>query len=162
MNVRSFRWLWSGTIGVLLVIAAIQPRHAQAASQSVSVANYDFSPIGLVRGQTVRVNLSLVRNIPPGPCRILIYNAAGRAVGDTGVFQLPAVQRTLSFDFDWAKLGGSGEGGRLEVRPVLKVEFDGLFPPDPCRTDTEIVDNSTGATLLFQQQPLADFLPAVQ
>jgi hypothetical protein len=123
--------------------------------------SYSFAPLGVIGGQTVRVNVSNPRDYPPDPCVVVVYDAEGKVVAESPTFLLPAVQKTAFFDFPYSTLGASAaNAARAEVRAVLKIQTSRDEPPDPC-ISTELVDQASGGTLVVVPSGILQ-LPAVQ
>ena len=113
----------------------------------------------------LRVSVANPHQLPPGPIRILLFDAQGNAVGDSGEFVLPAAQ-TQWFDFSWGKIAGTGDGGavgelgtgRIQVRAVVLVSNKNGLPPDICRPGVELVNEETGHTFNSTNPPEPDRL----
>lgn len=119
-----------------------------------------YGMIGIVPGETLRLNVSNVPlaspGVPPDPCRVELT-----FVDDAGTPLLPAVQRTLA-PGESAHLDLNGDDlfppsnveilRRAEVRPVIRILLNSTgiaaIPPGPCVSTIEILDNATGRTLL--------------
>ena len=118
-----------------------------------------FGMAGITAGQTLRFNVSNVqlppaRGFPPGPCRVELtfFDGAGNQL-------VPAVQTTLAPGVS-THLDLRGDDvtnrdfPRREVRPAFRFinnsagGNDSAFPPGPCVSSMEIIDNLTGKTLL--------------
>jgi hypothetical protein len=89
---------------------------------------------------------------------MFIVTNTGRGAGDSGPFQLPAVQKTADFTIDRGSIRAGDGSVRIQVRAIINVEFDGDFPADPVRCGVEVFDNTTGETKVFQGQPLPQVL----
>ena len=118
-----------------------------------------FGMVGITAGQTLRFNVSNaqlppIRGFPPGPCRVelTIFDGAGNLL-------LPAVRTTLApgvsthLDLRGDDVTNS-DHPRQEVRPVFRflddsaAGNDSAFPPGPCVSSIEIIDNLTGKPVL--------------
>jgi hypothetical protein len=124
-----------------------------------------FLMVGITPGQTLRLNVvNLItagdRQIPPGPCRVVLSfrDAAGHVIDDANG---QPIRRTVELqagesaflDLNGDQLGGVGTNllTRLEVRPFVRVVFQtdpGNLPP-PCRANAEVFDNLTLRTSLM-------------
>jgi hypothetical protein len=122
-----------------------------------------FGLIGISINETLQFNVSNIsgatRTAPPDPCSVEIT-----FVDATGAELLPAVQTTLapgqstSVDLNGADLLGNVTGTdsislplRTEVRPVFRIiptDTTRPFPPNPCISTIELIDDQTGNTLL--------------
>jgi hypothetical protein len=136
-----------------------------------------FGLIGLTASETLRLNVSNItaagpQKSPPDPCKVEITFLDG-----AGVELLPAVQITLkpgtstSVDLNGADITRGVTGvdstnavvlSRVEVHPVIKIipnARDAQFPPGPCVSTIELIDNQTGRTFLTSgpQKPGAIF-----
>src|SRR5262245_4082794 len=156
-------------------LAAMVGGSAIARSQDTGAptrVRYAFQSVGLVHGQTIRVGVSSLRDSnppepdsnppdpdtnPPDPdtnppepdrVRIVLLDAAGAVVADSGVHELPAGP-TRTSDVPRARLSRFGEaGGRVQVRVVVIVTNPNGLPVDPCRPGVELVSTATGRTTL--------------
>ena len=117
--------------------------------------------IGIVRGQSIRINASNIApadpNLPPDPCRVrlafmdadgsvLTNPRTGEAVGRTVTLQR-GQSTFLHLDGDEFFTGDTAPG-RLELRPVFRsVSLNSnALPPDPCVPSVEVIDNATSQT----------------
>jgi hypothetical protein len=104
---------------------------------------------------TLSVSESEARN---GQARgfLVVYDGTGDIIFRSSELAVPAGQ-FRSFDFNPSLLSLPGEPGtgRLQVRAVLEVRFDGTHQ-FPFRLDmsAEVIDNGTGKTaVLISQKP---------
>ena len=134
--------------------------HAQAQVRHPH-AQFRFQSVGIVNGQSLVLSLAnLHSQYPPDPCRIVLIDAEGTIVFDTGTFELPAVQ-THVVTVNWGDLPAvQDQVGRKQVRAVFFLQASTrTFPPDPCAAGVEIIRTETGETLVVQPRPAALFLP---
>jgi hypothetical protein len=134
----------------------------QTRAQQTTIRQARFASIGLVRGQTARINFSSIigPEAPPDPCRVRLAFAdndgnilrdprTGEPVSKTMTLQngqSTSLQVNAS-DF----LSGDAIGAtRLQLRPLVlaqvQVNSDGTVPPDPCAPVVEVIDNATAKT----------------
>jgi hypothetical protein len=110
--------------------------------------------VGITDAQTIRINVVNTNDpnpsLPPGPCRVvlnfrdadgnLFRNSDGQPI--RRVVQLPAGQSAF------LDLNGDvfARAGRIQLRPVARVQQpdgNGNFPPDPCISTVEVINNAT-------------------
>lgn len=135
-----------------------------------------YGMIGLTAGETLRINVAnpeLPDAVPPRPC---VVELAFR--DSSGELVLPAVQDTLQagksahYDLNSDVLFPPSVAANLpavqraEIRPVVLVLSSptatgiAAYPSRPCVSTIEILDNTTGKTLLSSSPQ--NSLPAVQ
>ena len=118
-----------------------------------------YAMLGLVRGQSIRINASNIvpndPNSPPDPCRVrlgfldadgnpLTNPRTGEPVGRTLTLQ-NGQSAFLHLDADEFSIGDTAPG-RLQLRPVFRsamLNSNGQAPPDPCVPSVEVIDNAT-------------------
>src|SRR5262249_46802657 len=117
-----------------------------------------YGMIGVAAGQTMRLNVSNVelpvtRGFPPGPCRVELtfLDSSGGELVPAVMKELPPGQ-SAHIDLNADMLTRTGSL-RMEVRPSLKflstspTPGNSGFPPGPCVTSVEIIDNTSGKTV---------------
>ncbi|HKQ79017.1 MAG TPA: hypothetical protein VJ810_35290 [Blastocatellia bacterium] len=118
-------------------------RHAQAIQDSE-----DFpSPIGIARGQTVRLTvLNIGERAVVGP-EYRLLDSAGRTLAKTPEPHLipPAQFRSFDFDLPEPPPGLADNFGRIQARAVMI----GNPKPKNLRVSLEVFDNDTGKTTIF-------------
>jgi len=118
-----------------------------------------YGSVGIVDGQTVRVNVSILSPAPPtDPTAVEIRFLAsdGAVIRETAVQLAPG--QTAFFDFSSASASAGASGGRMQIRADVRV----TIPPGPSETPAsqllstlEVFENSTGKTsLLYPQAPI--------
>jgi hypothetical protein len=125
------------TSRLALMAAAVLLFQAMSAAQSLP--NYtNFPMIGLVRGQTLQIN---VVAYPPDPCFATIGFQAvnGAAVGTTAYVELQSGQ-SASLALNGNSLTNV-PGQRVEVQPTVAVATG---VPSQCRASAEIYDDVLG------------------
>jgi hypothetical protein len=121
-----------------------------------------YTMVGIVRGQSVRINASNIApaepNLPPDPCRVrlafmdangnVITNPrTGEPAGRTVTLQR-GQSAFLHLNADEFLIGDTTLG-RLQLRPVFRsvsLNSDAQAPPDPCVPSVEVIDNVTSRT----------------
>jgi len=146
----------------LLALGAIwEVRHARAFNPQPDPPGR-YAMIGIVRGQSIRINVSNIApttpNLPPDPCRAhlafvdgdgtpLVNPRTGEPVGRTVTLQNgQSIFLHLSAD---EFVNGDTTAGRLQLRPVFRsvtLNPDVQAPPDPCVPSVEVIDNATSRT----------------
>jgi len=126
-----------------------------------------FGMIGLVRGQTLRLNI--VNITPPDPnfappCRVVLSfrDANGHPFTNSDGQVLRRVVELRAGQSDFIDLNADSFAPpstnadvaptRLQLRPFVRVQSsppDPNTPPDPCRASMEVFDNATGRTSIF-------------
>jgi len=113
-----------------------------------------FGQLGLVAGQTIRLNAVNVLDpgttlLPPDPCRVTLvfFGQDGRILAHSTEVLQPGAATFLDF-----ALPATINSIRTEVRADVTVESlsTRLVPPDPCRATLEVFDNDTGRTTAIQ------------
>lgn len=121
-----------------------------------------YALIGLVRGQSIRLNASNITpadpNSPPDPCRVRLAFVDTDGNPLTNPRTGEPVRRTvtlqngqsvfLHLNADEFFIGDT-VAGRLELRAVYRAETlnaNGQLPPDPCTPAVEVIDNATSKT----------------
>jgi hypothetical protein len=144
--------------GLMVILAAgVLARTAKAWNPQ---PDPPFGMVGIVEGQTVRLNLvnaasPLDTQIPP-PCRarLRFLDAGGTVVADQNV-EVPAGQATfVDFSPSTVPVNTIGDFGpiRSEVRAAVTF-LDDQTPP-PCRVNVEVFENATGrTTVLYPPDP---------
>jgi hypothetical protein len=138
-------------------------RHVRAA-QTPPLKAARFAMMGIVRGQSVRINASNITvpdpNLPPDPCRarlsfvdedgnVLTNPRTGEAEQRTIILQSgkSAFLHLNADDFLGLDTNGSG---RVQLRAVFTAQTlqdgNGQVPPDPCTPELEVIDNATSKT----------------
>lgn len=155
---------WTRMAAGLATVTALAAGAASAQAPPVR-ARTDFAPVGIVGNQTLEVTVASVRpvvaGIPPpvgDRVRILLLDARGVRVADSGIRVLPAVQmEALTVRREQLPASTSG---RIQVRAVvLTWNVEGL-PPGPIRSSAEVL-NAQGRTLVFVPPPTNDQPPPV-
>jgi hypothetical protein len=124
-----------------------------------------FGQLGLVAGQTIRLNAANVLDpgttlLPPDPCRVTLvfFGQDGNILAHTTEVLQPGAATFLDFALPTIN------SIRTEVRADVTVESlsTRLAPPDPCRATLEVFDNDTGRTTAIQlsQVPQRAAFPA--
>lgn len=121
-----------------------------------------YSMVGIVRGQSIRINASNIAptdpNSPSDPCRVrlgfmdgdgnpLINPRTGEAVGRTLTLQ-NGQSAFLHLNADEFSTSDT-TAARLQLRPVFRsvsLNSTGQAPPDPCVPSVEVIDNATSRT----------------
>ena len=139
-------------LGVVALLGLQNPAAARAQDVSPRV-RHDFAPVGLVPGQTLRITVASLAELPPGPyrpdrVRLFLLDARGQRIADSGPRDLPAAQMEwLSVERDRLPAGEPGTG-RLQVRAVVVSWNPEGLPPGPVRASVEVL-NAAGRTLVF-------------
>src|SRR5207253_7976565 len=130
---------------VAVVLPAWAPSFAGAAPRIDDPNLRHFAMVGIVKGQTARLN---VVNVPqsgevsPGPCRVTLsfHDSQGNVMVEDPSLLLPGKATFLDFMIEDPNL-------RAEIRAQVTVQ------PGPCRLavipSMEIFDNATGKSTIF-------------
>ena len=118
-----------------------------------------FGPLGLVAGQTIRLNAVNVLDpgtagVPPDPCRVTLslVGEDGSVLARSTETLQPGAATFLDFVVPAQPADPNGAAAvaasRTAVRAVVAVESVGarVVPPDPCRATLEVFDAATGRT----------------
>jgi hypothetical protein len=165
-------------IAALVVIAALcadlrVEQRTQARDVSPSIGDrISFGLAGITAGQTMRISVAntLMPNdadLPPDPCRVVLNfrNSSGQLVRNRNgevIRRAVDLQRGestfLDLNFDEFPPGSA----RLQLRAVVVVlpppaSVRNQFPPDPCVSTVEVINNVNGRTAFAIAA-----LPAVQ
>lgn len=135
---------------------------AQITPESIPCPTCRFGMVGITRGQTARLNVVNVGDVPqglcrssddvpPGPCRtqvdLVFFDNAGRQLSRTTETLAPGHSAFLDLNGDTLER----QGNRAEIRAAVLVP-----PPDPDRNSRavlvatlEVFNNETGRTLFI-------------
>jgi len=118
-----------------------------------------YATLGLVQGQSIRINASNIAptdpNSPPDPCRVRLAFVDGDGNALTNPRTGEAVRRTVTLQNGQSTFlnlnadeffNGDVTATRLQLRPVFRSETlnsEGKAPPDPCTPSVEVLDNAT-------------------
>jgi hypothetical protein len=165
MNSRTILTRVSITIALVALLAtAVISEARRARAADLFPTPWVFGMIGLTQGQTIRlnvVNLTPERQLPPGPCRVVLsfLDAGGQPFTDSNGQVIQSEVELKAGESAFLDLNGDGfvgpstNGGpeRLQLRPIARVlqEPRGNLPPGPCFPTMEVFDNATGRTSLF-------------
>ena len=164
MRIMKLRNTFTKLITMTVALAAIALIGSTwAAGQTESQNNLKqlhLGCIGFVDGQTLRFS-AFNPNPPervsePVRARVRLYDAAGNVLAQSEEVDLPPGQ-FRTFDFNRAGLRAAGEPntGRLQVRAEIIYGFvltSTLIPSDQFPAAMELIDNSTGRTILVGYQ----------
>ena len=151
-------------LAALVGAAAIWEVRRVRAAQAPPMKAARFAMMGIVRGQSLRINASNIAtpdpNFPPDPCRVrmafvdedgnvLTNPRTGEAERRTIILQRgKSAFLHLNAD-DFLGLDTNG-GGRVQLRAVFTAQTlqdgNGQLPPDPCTPELEVIDNATSKT----------------
>src|SRR5262245_22089144 len=157
-------WMsWSATALLAMTFAHPAGAASPPPPETITIrARLDFPSVGLVTGQTIRVSVVSTRPtgssessiLPPDRVRILLVDADGERVADSGPLALPPGP-TRVFDVSRAQLAGAGDAGtgRVQVRAVVLLTGGSALPIDPCRSTVEVFSSSTGRTVTALASP---------
>jgi hypothetical protein len=152
-------------IGLVVMVGIGFTPHAQAQDYR-TVATYDFPMVGIVLGETIRLNVvnrtGGPGDLPPDPCRVdlQILDHRGNLQAQYVIDVLDSGQAT-HLDLPAANVRGVNTR-RKQLRAFVRVSASSrTFPPDPCRPSVEVYDGSTGGTKFVHPPPEPE-LPAVQ
>jgi hypothetical protein len=122
--------------------------------------------MGIVPGQTLRITLlnppssgSEAGRQPTANGHVMIFSNAGILLAQSGNLVIPSGEfRSFDFNRNALSLPGEPGTGRLQVRAVVEgtftLTFTGQTTRVPLSASWELVDNSTGRTIIL--------LPAIQ
>ena len=153
---------------IAVCLAPLPARNAHAAAPNTGLSPevndevvilFSSIPVGLVRGQTLRINVANVNK--QRPCcvnnlkqlGIALHNFNGDVIAQRAEIAIEPDQ-FHSFDFNRDELPLIGEEGtgRLQVRAVIRYRFFSIvdrtqLTPDDFPNSIEVIDNSTGQTV---------------
>lgn len=165
--VRKASWL-KLTAPVALAVFGFAGWSTKAHSQQTpSNPTYTFPLVGIVSGETLRLNIvnrsGSPGDLPPDVCdvELRLVDGYGRIQAESTVSALAAGHANhLDLRADDVK---GNFGTRRELRAFVRVilPVGGVLPPDVCRPSTEVYYESTGGTKFLGWPPDPD-LPAVQ
>jgi hypothetical protein len=116
-------------------------------------------PVGLARGQTLRINVANINKQRPCCVNNLkqiglgIHNFNGDVIAQRDEIALePGQFHSFDFNRDDLPLIGEAGTGRLQVRAVIRYRFLSIvdrtqLTPDDFPNSIEVIDNSTGQTV---------------
>ena len=122
------------------------------------IDSFAFGAVGLVAGQTARLNVSILSPAPPTDptaVEIRFLDSNGAIIKQTIVQLAPG--QTPFADNSMADIAPGAVGGRMQIRAEVQVSI----PPGPTETPTgmlistlEVFDNATGKTsFLYPPNP---------
>ena len=139
-------------VTTILMLAAAMPSLASAQTDRQSVTSYRFGPLGLTRGFTARL---VVNNTgyPPQPCRVELRLLPPDPVVPPDPVQpsdpvRPGEQVIAELNGNDIIPADAPRGTRVEVAAlaIIATPPDPIYPPNPCVTSFQIVNNATGVT----------------
>lgn len=142
-------------LGVVALLGLQNPADVRAQDVSNRV-RHDFPPVGLVPGQTLRITVASLGELPPSPIqpdrvRLFLLDARGQRIADSGPRDLAAVQME-SFSVERNRLpAGEAGTGRLQVRAVVVAWNPEGLPPGPIRSSVELLNSAGRTTLVLLQ-----------
>ena len=161
MKNSNVRFKAMAVFACLLVGVGCLVIRARAQAEAHSVPAIQFGILGITRGQTARINVANVSSpgnplSPPDPCRVtmsfvdadgnVLVNNAGQPIQREVILQ-PGHAAFLQINGD--NLVERNQA-RLTFRPVVVVTpIDSTYPPDPCIPTLEVINNTTGHSLLL-------------
>ena len=150
----------------LAALVTVGPTPQAQAQNYQTVATYSFPMVGVVVGETIRLNVvnrtGGPGDLPPDPCRVdlQILDHRGNLQAQYVVDVLDSGQAT-HLDLQAANVRGVYTR-RRELRAFVRVSSSSRsFPPDPCKPSVEVYDGTTGGTK-FVFPPGPPDLPAAQ
>lgn len=150
--VRFQKYAWGGLFAVLILAGVLS---GTAGAFNPQPDPPGFGMIGIVEGQTARLNLVHIASgdvpVPPDPCRALLrfFDGDGNVLARRRVDVAPGRSTFLDFTPSFAPpIGDVLQPARAEIRAAVAFGGDSLVPPDPCRITLEIFDNATGRTTI--------------
>lgn len=157
-------WLARAAWGLLVLFIA--GASIKASSQSTSNPTFTFPMVGIIEGQSVRLNIvnrtGSPGNLPPDVCDVdLQFLDATGAVRAQATIKGLAPGQAAHLDLSASSLRDE-PNRRHELRAFVRVSaINGLLPPDVCKPSLEVYAESTGATKFYSFAPDPD-RPALQ
>ena len=102
---------------------------------------------------------------PPGPCRVLLqfFDSEGQPVGFQKTQELrPGKATFVDHTFELPTTNALPPGPCRASVWVFQEGLRGGTPPDPCKATLELLDTTTGKSLLHMLPAVQRALPAVQ